>query len=182
MKNKRQNISVLHAKALIPYLEGIRDSRDSESFWMARRIVRRWTEFPSMISKANLYSKGAANVLQEKGISLEILKWAEYGDQTKKSGLNDGPGHSTGQLHHEHIRPVQTLVEELVELPQYTVEAIVNLIQTRAEVAWILKTEQKELDKICRTGNRSQELLDSLNIELIDPNLELTSQMGLDHD
>lgn len=175
MKKNRQNISVLHAKALIPYLEGIRDSRDSESFWMARRIVRRWTEFPSMIGKANLYSKGAADLLEEKGISLEILKWAEYGDQCKKSGLDDGPGHSTGKLHHEHIRPVQTLVEELVELPEYTVESIIDLIRTRTEVAWILKTEQKELDKICRTGNRTPELLESLNIELIDPNLEVIS-------
>lgn len=175
MKKNRQNISVLHAKALIPYLEGIRDSRDSESFWMARRIVRRWTEFPSMIGKANLYSRGAAHLLEEKGISLEILKWAEYGDQCKKSGLDDGPGHSTGKLHHEHIRPVQTLVEELVELPEYTVDSIIDLIRTRTEVAWILKTEQKELDKVCRTGNRTPELLESLNIELIDPNLEVIS-------
>lgn len=167
---ERIDVSEHHARALIPYLEGIKMYGDTESYWMARRIVRRWTEFPSMMQKANLYSEGALRVIQERNIPIEKLLWAEYGDQCKKDGLNDGPGHSTGLLHHEHLRPVKQLVDELVALPEYTVDAIIQLIRTRVEIAWILKAEQKDLDRVCRTGNRTPELLESLNIHIINPN------------
>jgi hypothetical protein len=163
---KRIDISEYHAQSLIPYLRGIKKHGDPESYWMARRIVRRWTEFPSMIGKPNAYSDGAAQVIKSRNIPLEKLLWAEYGDQCKKSGLDDGPGHSTGLLHHEHMIPVNQLVKELVDLSKYTTESIISLIRKRAQIAWILKSEQKELDKICRTGNRSPELLESLNIKL----------------
>lgn len=169
MKN-RIDISEHHARALVPYLEGIKLYNDPESHWMARRIVRRWTEFPSMMQKANLYSQGALEVIQSRNIPIEKLMWAEYGDQCKKDGLNDGPGHSTGALHHEHLRSVKQLVEELVALPEYTVPAIIELIRKRVEIAWILKSEQRVLDKVCRTGNRTPELLESLNITIINPN------------
>jgi len=160
------DVSERHARALIPYLEGIKQDGDPESYWMARRIVRRWTEFPTMLQKPNAYSDGAAKVVQSRGISLETLKMAKYTDQCKRSGLQDGPGHSTGLLHHEHMVPVSQLVKELVELPEYTVNAIITYVRKRALVAWILKAEQKELDKVCRTGLRTPELLESLNIKL----------------
>ena len=166
MKNRIDQLHNYWTAMLIPALEGVKATGDSNMIWMAHRIVRRWTEFPELVGKPNAYSLGALDVITQRGISLEKLQWATYNDQTKKKGLGD-PNHLHGMLHHEHLVPVSQLVKELLQLPVLTHQTVLELIQQRTQVAWILKSEQKALDKVCKSGNRSKELLESLGIVLV---------------
>lgn len=155
-----------YAHCLIPLLEGIKSTGDSNLIWTARRVIRRWTEFPEQLDKPNQYSEGAMLVAQSRGIAPEQLRRATYLDQTKKSGLQD-PNHSKGAFHHEHIVPISRLVDGLIQLESPTAQQVHNYIQQEASIAWILKEEQKRLDKVCKVGERTPELLESLGIRLL---------------
>lgn len=169
--NPGQPIGQYYAECLIPLLEGIKLTRDTNLTWTARRVVRRWTEFPRQLGKPNLYSRAALSVAHQRDIPIETLKWSSYKDQCLKSGLKD-PSHSGGEFHHEHIVPVSKLVEGLLELENPSRETIQDYIEERAQIAWILKREQRDLDSVCKSGNRTTPLLEALGIELLggDPN------------
>ena len=164
--NTQTHLGQYYAECLIPLLKGIKLTGDSNLIWTARRVVRRWTEFPRVLGKPNLYSRGALGVATSRGITPETLKWSSYIDQTKKSGLKD-PNHSKGAFHHEHIVPISQLVKGLLELEEPTAIEIQQYIERNGQIAWILKEEQKRLDSVCKSGNRIPALWKALEIELI---------------
>lgn len=155
------------AQSLIPLLEGIKATGDTNLIWTARKVVRRWTEFPEYTGKPNLYSRQALLLAQSRGIEPQTLRRATYPDQCKKSGLKD-ESHGKGGFHHEHMTPVSQLVKGLLELEAYTVEGILAYIGEKATIAWITKEEQRTLDRVCKSGNRTPELLEALGIELLE--------------
>lgn len=164
--NTETHLGQYYAECLIPLLKGIKLTGDSNLIWTARRVVRRWTEFPRVLGKPNLYSRGALSVATTRDIPIETLKWCSYKDQTLKSGLKD-PNHSKGAFHHEHIVPVSRLVDGLLELEEPTAAEIDTYIRKESQIAWILKEEQKRLDSVCKSGNRTLALLEVLDIELL---------------
>ena len=164
--NLETHLGKYYAECLIPLLKGIKLTGDSNLVWTARRVVRRWTEFPRVLGKPNLYSQGALQVATSRGITLETLKWSSYKDQCLKSGLKD-PNHSKGSFHHEHIVPVSQLVKGLLELENPDSRTIQDYIQQGAQIAWILKEEQRNLDSVCKSGTRTTALLEALGIQLL---------------
>jgi len=175
LMNRETHLGQYYSECLIPLLKGIKLTGDSNLVWTARRVVRRWTEFPRVLGKPNLYSRGALSVAQQRGIPIETLKWSSYKDQCLKSGLKD-PNHSKGSFHHEHIVPVSQLVKGLLELEEPTAIEVRQYIERNGQIAWILKEEQKRLDSVCKSGNRIPELWRALEIELIGETNQDSSQ------
>ena len=175
LKIKRQSMDVtrVHAKALALYIESIKQFREigieeSESHWTAQRIVRKWTEELIQVYKDNKLSEGVATLLKEHGIPLERARKCGYLAQTRKSGLRDANGlrktAGTGLLHFEHIRPISRLVDMCLELDEVTPDTVWTCIMKNCESAWILKTEKEKLDKICKSGERTKEILEAANV------------------
>ena len=76
-------------------------------------------------------------------------------DNSRKNGI----------FHLEHIVPISQIAKELYELENIEcVKCIYDILIDNFKIAWILKTEQKLLDSINRSGQRSPELLNHLNI------------------
>lgn len=161
-----QPVSTYLAQSLIPLLQGIKATGDTNLIWTARRIVRRWTEFPELTGKPNLYSQAALLLAQSREVHPETLRRATYLDQCRKSGLKD-KSHGKGGFHHEHMVPVSRLVKGLLELEDPTVDGIKAYIEEMVTIAWITKEEQKRLDSVCKSGNRTPELLEALEIRLL---------------
>ena len=175
LKLKRQSMDVtrVHAKALALYIESIKQFREigieeSESHWTAQRIVRKWTEELIQVYKPNKLSEGVVALLKESNIPLDRARNCGYNSQTTKSGLGFangiGKGSGTGLLHFEHMSPISRLIDMCLELPEITPDTVWTCIMKNCEIAWILKSERKKLDKICKSGERTDEILESLNI------------------
>ncbi len=93
----------------------------------------------------------------------ERLQWVRWKEQNHKSGLRD-VGRQNGIFHQEHIVPVSQIAKKLYDLEKITVKNIHDVLVNNLKIAWILKTEQKTLDAVCRSGVRTPELLTSLDI------------------
>ena len=162
-----QPVNKYLAGSLLPLLKGIKATGgDSNLIWTARRVVRRWTEFPELTGKPNLDSRQALLLAQSRDIAPQTLRRATYLDQCKKSGLKD-PSHGKGGFHHEHMTPVSQLVKGLLEIEDPTEADIIAYIGEKALVAWITKEEQRALDSVCKSGHRTPALLEALGIELL---------------
>jgi hypothetical protein len=60
--------------------------------------------------------------------------------------------------------PVSQIAKKMYELDNITTDAIKEILIENFKVAWILKSEQKILDSVSRSGIRTPELLTLLGI------------------
>lgn len=173
LKRNSMDITRAHSKALAIYIESIKQFREigveeSESHWTAQRIVRKWTEELIQSYKPNLLSEGVIELLKEHDIPTTVARNCTYRQQTNKSGLGlvNGIGKTAGNglLHFEHLTPISRLIDMCLELPNITPDNVWTCIMKNCEIAWILKTERKRLDKVCKSGERTQDILESVNV------------------
>jgi len=158
---------ILYAKTLQPLLKWLKDNPDDKEIkYTVTRLIRFYSNTPKELGLPYMYSSAA---LQE-AIKLDIndpeekLKWITWREQTNKSGLKD-IGRKNGIFHLEHIVPISQIAKELYELENIEcVNCIYDILIDNFKIAWILKTEQKLLDSINRSGLRTPELLTNLNI------------------
>ena len=112
-----------------------------------------------------MYSRGAL----QQAIRLDIpdaeekLKWVTWRQQTNKTGLRDS-GRIDGVFHLEHIVPISQIAKKLYALEEITVRKIYAILINNFKIAWILKTEQKVLDGVNRSGERTPKEMTNLNI------------------
>ena len=120
-----------------------------------------------MIEKIISYAKTLQPLLKWiKDNPEEKLKWITWREQTNKSGLKD-VGRKNGIFHLEHIIPISQIAKKLYELDNLDlILPIYKILVDNFKIAWILKSEQKILDSINRSGIRTPELLTNLNINI----------------
>lgn len=160
---------ILYAKTLQPLLKWIKDNPDDKEIkYTVTRLIRFYSNTPKELGLPYMYSIAA---LQE-AIKLDIdnpkekLKWVTWREQTNKSGLKD-IGRKNGIFHLEHIVPISQIAKKLYELDNLDlVLPIYKILIDNFKIAWILKSEQKILDSINRSGVRTPELLTNLNIHI----------------
>jgi len=160
---------ILYAKTLQPLLKWIKDNPDDKEIkYTVTRLIRFYSNTPKELGLPYMYSSAA---LQE-AIKLNIddpeekLKWITWREQTNKSGLKD-VGRKNGIFHLEHIVPISQIAKKLYELDNLElVLPIYKILIDNFKIAWILKSEQKILDSINRSGIRTPELLTNLNIHI----------------
>jgi|TARA_Y100000389_G_scaffold174522_1_gene184558 hypothetical protein len=160
---------ILYAKTLQPLLKWIKDNPDDKEIkYTVTRLIRFYSNTPKELGLPYMYSIAA---LQE-AIKLDIdnpeekLKWVTWREQTNKSGLKD-IGRKNGIFHLEHIVPISQIAKKLYELDNLDlVLPIYKILIDNFKIAWILKSEQKILDSINRSGIRTPELLTNLDIHI----------------
>ena len=104
----------------------------------------------------------ANRIAQENGINnLKDMRWK---DQEKKMKDKDRK-----IFHFEHVFPVAQMKDELLNLQVLNIENIKQIID-RMEIAWILKEENKKLDKkgySFKRGDNIWECYKKVGIEMI---------------
>ena len=140
---------------------------DKDTKYVISRIIRFSSDNPKQHGIPYMYSLGALNEAKKKEIPNpeERLQWVRWKEQNHKSGLRD-IGRQNGTFHQEHIVPVSQIAKKLYDLKEITVKNIHDILVDNLKIAWILKTEQKILDSVCRSGVRTPELLTSLDIHI----------------
>ena len=159
----------LYAKTLQPLLKWINENpNDKDIKYTVTRLIRFYSNTPKELGLPYMYSSAA---LQE-AIKLKIdepeekLKWITWREQTNQSGLKD-KGRKNGIFHLEHIVPISQIAIELYKLEDVEcIKCIYDVLIDNFKIAWILKSEQKILDSINRSGVRTPELLTNLNIHI----------------
>ena len=157
----------LYATTLQPLLLWLKDNpNDKDIKYTVARLLRYYSNTPKVLGLPYMYSNAA---LQE-AIKLEIpeptekLKWVTWKEQTNKSGLKD-VGRKNGIFHLEHIVPISQIAKKLYELDNLDgTLPIYKILVDNFKIAWILKTEQKILDSVNRSGIRTPESLTNLKI------------------
>jgi hypothetical protein len=157
----------LYAKTLHPLLLWLKDNPDDKDIrYTVARLLRYYSNTPKVLELPYMYSDAAL----AEAIKLEIpepeerLKWVTWKEQTNKSGLRD-VGRKNGIFHLEHIVPISQIAKKLYELDNLdSTLPICKILVDNFKIAWILKTEQKLLDSVNRSGLRTPELLTNLNI------------------
>jgi hypothetical protein len=157
----------LYAKTLHPLLLWLKDNpNDKDIRYTVARLLRYYSNTPKVLELPYMYSDAAL----AEAIKLEIpepeerLKWVTWKEQTNKSGLRD-VGRKNGIFHLEHIVPISQIAKKLYELDNLdSTLPICKILVDNFKIAWILKTEQKLLDSVNRSGLRTPELLTNLNI------------------
>ena len=112
-----------------------------------------------------MYSRAALQKAQRLEIpdAEEKLKWVTWRQQTNKTGLKDS-GRIDGVFHLEHIVPISQIAKKLYDLEDTSIRTIYAILVNNFKIAWILKTEQKVLDGVNRSGERTPKELTNLNI------------------
>ena len=157
----------LYATTLHPLLLWLKDNPDDKDIrYTVARLLRYYSNTPKVLELPYMYSDAAL----AEAIKLEIpepeerLKWVTWKEQTNKSGLRD-VGRKNGIFHLEHIVPISQIAKKLYELDNLdSTLPICKILVDNFKIAWILKTEQKLLDSVNRSGLRTPELLTNLNI------------------
>lgn len=157
----------LYAKTIQPLLFWLKDNPDDKDIkYTVARLLRYYSNTPKMLELPYMYSEAAL----AEAIKLEIpepeerLKWVTWKEQTNKGGLRDD-SRKNGIFHLEHIVPISQIARQLYELEDLDKQLpIYKILVDNFKIAWILKTEQKLLDSINRSGQRSPELLKHLFI------------------
>jgi len=156
----------LYAKSLKPLLEWvIENPNDKDIKYTINRLLRYYTNSPRELGIPYMYSEAAlieANKLKIPNV-VERLSWTTWKEQCHKRGLQD-ESRVNGIFHLEHITPVSQIAKELSALAEITEDAIYAILVNNFKIAWILKSEQKILDSINRSGIRIPTLLTNLNI------------------
>ena len=159
----------LYAKTLQPLLLWLKDNpNDKDIKYTVARLLRYYSNTPKILDLPYMYSEAAL----AEAIKLEIpepeekLKWVTWKEQTNKSGLRD-VGRKNGVFHLEHIVPISQIAKKLYELDNPNlIGPIYKILVDNFKIAWILKSEQKILDSINRSGVRTPVLLTNLNIHI----------------
>ena len=159
----------LYAKTLQPLLLWLKDNpNDKDIKYTVARLLRYYSNTPKILELPYMYSEAAL----AEAIKLEIpepeekLKWVTWKEQTNKSGLRD-VGRKNGVFHLEHIVPISQIAKKLYELDNPNlIGPIYKILVDNFKIAWILKSEQKILDSINRSGVRTPVLLTNLNIHI----------------
>ncbi len=158
----------LFAETLYPLLKWYSENPDDkDTKYVISRIIRFSSDNPKQHGIPFMYSLAALKQANKMKIpnAEERFKWVRWKEQKHKSGLRD-VGRQNGIFHQEHIIPVSQIAKELYALEEITIENIHNVLITNLKIAWILKTEQKTLDAVCRSGVRTPELLTTLDIHI----------------
>jgi len=156
----------LYAETLYPLLKWYDENPDDkDTKYAISRIIRFSSDNPRQHGIPYMYSLGALNEAKKMEIpdAEERLQWVRWKEQNHKSGLRD-IGRQNGIFHQEHIVPVSQIAKKLYDLEKITVKNIHDVLVDNLKIAWILKTEQKTLDAVCRSGVRTPKLLTSLDI------------------
>ena len=158
----------LYAETLKPLLDWASANPDDKDIkYTITRIIRFSSDNPKDHGIPYMYSLAALNEVKSRGLSdpEERLKWTRWKEQKHKRGLQDS-GRQNGTFHQEHIVPVSQIAKKLYDLETITIKSIYDVLVSNMKIAWILKTEQKTLDAVCRSGVRTPDLLTSLNIHI----------------
>jgi len=159
----------LYAKTLQPLLKWINENpNDKDIKYTVTRLIRFYSNTPKELGLPYMYSSAALHEAIKLNIDdpEEKLKWITWREQTNKSGLKD-IGRKNGIFHLEHIIPISQIAIKLYELKDVEcIKCIYDVLINNFKIAWILKSEQKILDSINRSGVRTPELLTNLNIHI----------------
>jgi len=158
----------LYAETLYPLLKWYSENpEDKDTKYAISRIIRFSSDNPRQHGIPYMYSLGALAEAKKLEIpnAEERLQWVRWKEQNHKRGLRD-IGRQNGTFHQEHIVPVSQIAKKLYGLEEITIKNIHDILVNNLKIAWILKTEQKTLDAVCRSGVRTPELLTSLNIHI----------------
>ena len=161
----------LYAETLYPLLKWYsQNPDDKDTKYAISRIIRFSSDNPRQHGIPYMYSLGALEEARKMEIpdAEERLQWVRWKEQNHKSGLRD-VGRQNGIFHQEHIVPVSQIAKKLYGLSVFdgiTVKNIHDILVENLKIAWILKTEQKTLDAVCRSGTRTPELLTTLDIHI----------------
>ena len=156
----------LYAKTLQPLLEWLKDNpNDKDVKYTVTRLLRFYSNTPKELGLPYMYSRAALQKAQRLEIpdAEEKLKWVTWRQQTNKTGLKDS-GRIDGVFHLEHIVPISQIAKKLYDLEDTSIRKIYAILVNNFKIAWILKTEQKVLDEVNRSGERTPNELTNLNI------------------
>jgi len=156
----------LYAKTLQPLLEWLKDNpNDKDVKYTVTRLLRFYSNTPKELGLPYMYSRAALQKAQRLEIpdAEEKLKWVTWRQQTNKTGLKDS-GRIDGVFHLEHIVPISQIAKKLYDLEDTSIRTIYAILVNNFKIAWILKTEQKVLDEVNRSGERTPKELTNLNI------------------
>jgi len=156
----------LYAKTLQPLLEWLKDNpNDKDVKYTVTRLLRFYSNTPKELGLPYMYSRAALQKAQRLEIpdAEEKLKWVTWRQQTNKTGLRDS-GRIDGVFHLEHIVPISQIAKKLYDLEDTSIRTIYAILVNNFKIAWILKTEQKVLDEVNRSGERTPKELTNLNI------------------
>jgi hypothetical protein len=156
----------LYAKTLQPLLEWLKENpNDKDVKYTVTRLLRFYSNTPKELGIPYMYSRAALQKAQRLEIpdAEEKLKWVTWRQQTNKTGLKDS-GRIDGVFHLEHIVPISQIAKKLYDLDDTSIRKIYAILVNNFKIAWILKTEQKVLDEVNRSGERTPAELTNLNI------------------
>jgi hypothetical protein len=157
----------LYATTLQPLLLWLKDNPDDKDIkYTVARLLRYYSNTPKILGLPYMYSEAALSEAIKLKIPepVEKLKWVTWKEQTNKSGLKD-VGRKNGIFHLEHIVPISQIAKKLYELDNLDgTLPIYKILVDNFKIAWILKTEQKILDSVNRSGIRTPESLTNLGI------------------
>jgi len=156
----------LYAKTLRPLLEWLKENpNDKDVKYTVTRLLRFYSNTPKELGIPYMYSLAALQKAQRLEIpdAEEKLKWVTWRQQTNKTGLKDS-GRIDGVFHLEHIVPISQIAKKLYDLEDTSIRTIYAILVNNFKIAWILKTEQKVLDEVNRSGERTPKELTNLNI------------------
>ena len=156
----------LYAKTLSPLLEWLKENPDDKDVkYTVTRLLRFYSNTPKELGLPYMYSLAALQKAQRLEIpdAEEKLKWITWQQQTNKTGLKDS-GRIDGVFHLEHIVPISQIAKKLYDLEDTSIRKIYAILVNNFKIAWILKTEQKVLDEVNRSGERTPKELTNLNI------------------
>ena len=156
----------LYAKSIKPLLEWLKDNPDDKDIkYTITRLIRYYSSTPKELGLPYMYSEAALNEVKKSNMNnpSEKLKWITWKQQTNKKGFNED-SRLNGIFHLEHIIPVSQIAKELYDLSEITEDSIYHILVNNFKIAWILKKEQRLLDSVNRSGIRTPQLLNDLNI------------------
>lgn len=162
----------LYCQALEPLLIWVSENPDDKDVkYMITRIIRMSLDDPKVFGKPFLYSDGALTEATRLGIPDPEyrLQWTRWKSQDHKAGLRE-ESRKNGVFHQEHIVPVSQIAKLMYELTDINVDEIKKILVENFKVAWILKSEQKILDSVNRSGVRTPAFLTTIGIHIKDFN------------
>lgn len=163
----------LYCQTLKPLLEWASEfPNDKDVKYMISRIIRMSLDDPTVFKKPFMYSVGALTEAINRGLPDPEyrLSWTRWKSQDHKSGLQE-ESRMGGVFHQEHIVPISQIAKMLYELNDIDVNSIKDILTNNFKVAWILKSEQKALDSVNRSGIRTPEFLFAIGIYIKNFNL-----------
>jgi hypothetical protein len=125
-------------KVLIPLYK-----KNKSSTYIKKILVTtiRMLEYVSPVHVSKLAQKKA-----DKMVIGSLTKYI-WKDQTNNNKMKD---EKRKIFHWEHYYPVEQIIKELIQLKKLDSKSIYKVIR-KTKIVWILKSENKELDKIARS-------------------------------